>query len=264
MNAYLRLFVAGFRRQSAYLAAALGGLVANVTFGFLKAAILVATVQAAGGELKGYDAGAMLAFVWLGQGMLGLFNLSGRDPLGERIKSGDIVVDFLRPLSIQGAGLATFLGERVFTLIPRTIPTLSVGALTTGFALAPGVLPYLLAVPSVLMGMTITYLTVYLVSMAGLWIVETRGLQVAYMVLFGFLSGLYIPVALFPDWLRVLAYCTPGPSVMMTPLDILIGRVQGSHALGLMGMQVAWLVVLAAGGALLTRAGRRHLEVQGG
>lgn len=264
MSAYGRLFVAGFRRQAAYLGAAFGGLVANVTFGFLKAAILLATVDAAGGELKGYDAGAMLAFVWLGQGMLGLFNLNGRDPLAERIKNGDVVVDFLRPLSIQGAGLATFMGERAFTVIPRTIPTLAIGALTTGFVLAPGLTPYVLGIPSVVMGMALTYLTVYLISMAGLWLVETRGIQVAYMVLAGFLSGMYVPVAIFPDWLRAIAYATPAPSMLMTPIDILVGRSDQQHSLVMMGVQLCWIVVITAVGVLMTRAGRRHLEVQGG
>ena len=264
MTAYLRLFVAGFRRQSAYLAAALGGLVANVTFGFLKAAILVATVRSAGGEVQGYDVGAMLAFVWLGQGMLGLFNLNGRDVLGERIKNGDVVVDFLRPLSIQGAGLATFLGERLFTLLPRTLPTLTIGALTTGYALASGAAPYLLGALGVLLGMTVSYLCVYLLNIAGLWLVEVRGLQVAYMVVGGFMSGMYIPVALFPDWLETIARATPFPSIMMTPLDVLIGRVHGTEALGLVAVQLAWVVVLGGLGALATAAGRRHLEVQGG
>ena len=175
-----------------------------------------------------------------------------------------MVVDFLRPLSIQGAGLASFMGERVFTVIPRTIPTLTIGALTTGFALAPGVAPYTLGILSVLMGMALTYLCVYLVSMAGLWLVEVRGLQVAYMVLAGFLSGMYIPVALFPGWLKVIAYATPGPSMLMTPLDILIGRLHGAEALSMMGVQVLWLAITAGAGILLTRAGRRHLEVQGG
>lgn len=264
MSAYLRLFVAGFRRQAAYLAAAFGGLVANATFGFLKAAILVATVRSAGGELKGYDAGQMLAFVWLGQGLLGLFNFFGRDDLADRIKNGDIVVDFLRPLNIQAAGLATFLGERTFTLIPRTIPTLTIGALTTGFALAPGLTPYLLGAVSLVLGMSLSWLTVYLISVSGLWLVETRGLQVAYMLLSGFLSGLYIPVALFPGWLTAIAYSTPFPSMLMTPLDIFIGRFTGTQAVAMMGVQLIWLTVVAAVGAVLTHAGRRLLEVQGG
>ena len=53
---YWRLLVAGFRRQSTYRLAALGGLVANTTFGLLKVALLFAAVRAAGGELDGYDA----------------------------------------------------------------------------------------------------------------------------------------------------------------------------------------------------------------
>jgi ABC-2 type transport system ATP-binding protein len=36
VRVYWRLLVAGFRRQSAYRLAALGGLVANVSFGLLK------------------------------------------------------------------------------------------------------------------------------------------------------------------------------------------------------------------------------------
>lgn len=263
MRPYVRLFVAGFRRQSAYLGAAFGGLVANVNFGFLKAAILVATVEGAGGSLHGYDSGLMLAYVWLGQAMLGLFNLSGRDVLGERIKSGDVVVDFLRPLSIMGAGLATHLGERLFTLLPRTLPTLAVGALTTGFAIAGGA-SFARGAGSVLLGTVLAYLCVYCLNITGLWLVEVRGLQVAYMVIGGFLSGLYVPVAIFPDWLEVVAWSTPFPAILMTPIDVVTGRVQGADAALRVAVQLGWVAAFAALGAVLTRAGRRHLEVQGG
>ena len=61
-----------------------------------------------------------------------------------------------------------------------------------------------------------------------------------------------------------MAYATPGPSMLMTPLDILVGRTDGSLALGLVGAQVAWVVGIALVGVAVTRAGRRHLEVQGG
>lgn len=37
----------------------LGGLVANITFGLLKVAVLFATVRAAGGNLHGYDTASM-------------------------------------------------------------------------------------------------------------------------------------------------------------------------------------------------------------
>jgi ABC-type uncharacterized transport system permease subunit len=64
---YWRLLVAGFRRQSAYRLAALGGLVANLTFGLLKVALLFATVRAAGGQPHGYTTASMSTYVWLAE-----------------------------------------------------------------------------------------------------------------------------------------------------------------------------------------------------
>lgn len=261
---YLRLLVAGFRRQSSYLAAAFGGLAANVTFGFLKAAILVATVRAAGGSLAGYDTGRMLAFVWIGQGMLGLVNVYGRDVLGDRIRDGDVVIDFLRPLNLQLAGLATYLGERSFSLLPRGIPTFLVGLTVTGMALSSSPWSYVLGGVAVVLGMTVSYLCVYALNILGLWLVETRGLQVLYMALAGFFSGLYVPIAIFPDWLHAVALATPFPSMLMTPIDLLSGRLEGASALLALAVQVWWILAIGALGATLTRAGRRHLEVQGG
>jgi ABC-2 type transport system permease protein len=85
---YWRILVAGFRRQSAYRLAALGGLVANLTFGMLKVAILFATVRAAGGQLHGYNTASMSAYVWLSQGMLGSVNLNGRTDLALEMWNG--------------------------------------------------------------------------------------------------------------------------------------------------------------------------------
>ena len=261
---YWRLLAAGFRRQSAYRLAALGGLVANMTFGFLKVAVLFATVRAAGGELHGYDTASMSTYVWLSQGLLGSVNVSGRTDLADRVKDGQVAVDFLRPVDLQAATVATEAGRSLFALLPRGLPSVLLGAVTVGMALPDTVLPYLLGGVSLVLGVVISALSVYLVAVAGFWLVETRGLQILYMVASGFLCGLFVPVALFPGWLRALAACTPFPAFMMYPIDILSGVAGTAGAAGLVLAQLGWLAGLAAAGQLLTRAGRRRLEVQGG
>ena len=132
--AHLLLVAAGFREQSRYRLAALGGLVANATFGLLKVAILFATVEAAGGELAGYDAATMSAYIWISQGMLGSVNLMGRVDIAERIRTGDVTVDFLRPLDVHTAMIAHELGRSVFSLLPRGLPSVLIGALLVGMA----------------------------------------------------------------------------------------------------------------------------------
>ncbi|GAB04327.1 ABC-2 type transport system permease protein [Gordonia amarae] len=84
------------------------------------------------------------------------------------------------------------------------------------------------------------------------------------MVASGFLAGLFVPVRLFPDWLRTLAHCTPFPSTLMTPVDVLTGMSTGRDAVVAVLVQLAWLAALAVVGERMTVRGHRHLEIQGG
>ena len=263
-RAHVRLFAAGVKEQASYRLAALAGLVANVTFGLLKVAILFASVRGAGGELRGYDVATMSAYVWISQALLGSVNLTGRSAMSQRIRTGDVVIDFLRPLDLHTATIATETGRAVFALLPRGVPSVVIGALVVGMATPEHPASYLLGAVSLLLGIVLSCLSGYLVAAAGFWLVETRGLQIFYTVLSGFLAGLFVPIWLFPTWLEVLAQATPFPSMLMYPVDVLSGRTEGVQAIALVGAQAGWLLVTLAAGQGLTRAGRRHLEVQGG
>lgn len=261
---YWRILRAGFRSATTYRAAMIGGLVANATFGFLKAAVLFATVRAAGGDVAGYDLGSMSAYIWLSQGLLGAINLNGGSDFADRVRTGDVAIDFARPISPQLAAIAHEVGQSAATLVPRGLPSVAIGALVVGMAMPTTPLPYLLGLLSLALGMTISATVAQVLATAGLWLVETRGLQVFYMVVSGFFSGLFVPIALFPDWLGVLARSTPFPSMMMSPIDVLSGRVDLAGSLGLLAVQAGWLLALLGAGAVATYAGRRRLEVQGG
>ncbi|GAB3275357.1 ABC transporter permease [Kineosporia babensis] len=259
-----RLFVAGWRRGSQYRAAALGGLIANATFGFLKASVLVAAVRAGGGELGGYDAASITAYTWLSQAFLGSVNLSGRSDLAVRMKDGSIAVDLLRPVDLQTASTAQEVGRALFALLPRGIPLIALGVLVGGMRLPIDRVSLALGALSILAGTTLSFLVVYLVAIAGFWIVETRGLQTAYMITAHFLAGLFVPVTLFPGWLLTLAWATPFPSMLQTPIDVVSGRLEGLSAMSVVAVQLAWIAGALVLGQLITRAGRRRLEVQGG
>lgn len=264
MRTYLRLFVAGFRRQSTYRLAALGGLLANATFGLLKVALLFAAVRTSGGELAGYDVATMSSYIWISQGLLGSVNLMGRTEMAERIRSGDVAVDFLRPVDVHLASVTTEVGRATFALIPRGIPSVAIGALVVGMAVPDRPSAYVVGAVSLALGIVVSATTVYLVAATGFWLVETRGVAILYMVVSGFLAGLFVPIAMFPAWLHAVATATPFPSMMMYPVDVLSGRVEGLAALGLVGLQLLWLALTLAAGQVATRAGRRRLEVQGG
>lgn len=64
---YARLTVAGFRQQSTYLSAAVAGVFTNSVFGFVKMAILLATLTGAGGTAGGYTPELMVSYIFLSQ-----------------------------------------------------------------------------------------------------------------------------------------------------------------------------------------------------
>ena len=264
MPALFALAIAGFKRWSAYRAAAVAGAVTNSVFGLLRAAITVAAVGAAGGTIAGYSALDVATYTWLTQALIAPINVWVWGELAERVRTGDIAVDLARPVDLQLAWLAADLGRAAFVLLPRGLPPLAVGALTTGLALPSSGWSYLLGAVSVVLAVGISFAIRFAVNLSAFWLMDVRGVLTLHMVLSNILSGFIIPVAWFPSWLGAVAAATPFPSMLQTPVDILSGRVTGLAALQVVALQCFWLVVmLAIGRVVLTRATRR-LVVQGG
>ncbi|MGI8700667.1 MAG: ABC transporter permease [Nocardioidaceae bacterium] len=264
LRTYLKLVRAGFAKQAHYRLAMLAGLGTNLVFGFIRAAILFAAVTSAGGSLGGYTVGTISSYVWLSQGLLGAIELSGRAEVGDRVRTGDVAVDFIRPVDLQTWHLAEDMGRAAYTLIPRGLPSVLVGALTVGLVLPRTPLPYLLGLVSVVAGVAISFYCRYAVNVLGFWLLDTRGVRTLYTVTSTFLAGLFVPVSLFPSWLHTVAYWTPFPSILQIPVNVLSGRDAGVDAAAALLMQGGWLIAVCLVGRALTNAGRRQLVLNGG
>ena len=264
MPALLALAVAGFRRWSAYRAAAAAGAVTNSVFGLLRAAITVAAVGSAGGAIAGYTALDVATYAWLTQALIAPIAVGAWAELAERVRTGDIAVDLARPVDLQLSWLAADLGRAAFVLLPRGLPPLAVGALTTGLALPSSGWSYLLGAVSLVLAVGISFAIRFTVNLSAFWLMDVRGVLTLHVVLSNILSGFIIPVAWFPPWLGALAAATPFPSMLQAPVDVLSGRVAGVAALQVVALQCFWLVVMLGIGRLLLARATRRLVVQGG
>lgn len=264
MRTYLQLAAAGFRRYSTYRMAIAAGVVTQSVFGFIRVSVMFAAVAAAGGELAGYDQQQASTYVWLGQALLAPVALFGWTELADRIKTGDIAVDLARPVDVQLSWWAADLGRALFQLLTRGLAPLLIGALTIGLALPTSWTAYPMGVVSVLLAVSLSFIVRFGVNLIAFWTVDIRGFIGLYLVVVAPFSGLYVPVHLFPDWLRTIAYATPFPSLLQFPIDVLSGRVLGTEALLVVAMQLGWLVLLVAATRLLMTRAARRLVVQGG
>jgi len=255
---------AGFRRYSTYRLAIVAGLTTNSVFGLIRASILLAALASAGTDIAGYSASEASSFVWWSQGLIASVNLFQWNDVAVRVRSGDIAVDFSRPLDPQLAFLAADLGRAALQFLARGLPSILIGALTFGIALPASPWLWPLGVVSTLLAVLVSFGCRYAVNVASFWLVENRGPQIVYMVVSGFLCGLYLPVHWFPEWLQTVARATPFPSMLQSPIDLLSGRAPLGDAVPLLVAQAGWALAVLALGQLLTRLGRRKLELQGG
>jgi viologen exporter family transport system permease protein len=184
--------------------------------------------------------------------------------IADRVSSGEIAVDFSRPVDLQLTWWARDLGRAGFQLLARGLPPLIIGAVTIGLALPQSWTAYPLGMISLFLAVSISFVLRLLVNLIAFWTLDVRGFVGLYLVVGSSLCGLFVPVHLFPDWLRTIAYATPFPSMLQSPIDVLSGYVLDIAALAVVGTQLAWLAGLVGVARLVQwRAGQR-LVVQGG
>lgn len=264
MRTFFELARAEFRRFSSYRLAVVAGVFTNSVFGFIRASVLLGAVDSAGGNLAGYTREQASSYVWLGQALLASVAIWGWSEIADRVKNGEIAVDLARPVDLYFSWWARDLGRAAFTLPARGLPPFLVGALLMGVTLPTSPSSYLLGVVSLVLAVSISFTLRFLINLAAFWVIDIRGLVGVSVVVSSFFCGLFVPVHLFPDWLRTIAYATPFPALLQYPIDVFSARATGLAALQAVGVQAAWLIGLVALSRLVLLRASRRLVVQGG
>jgi ABC-2 type transport system permease protein len=255
-----------FRRYSTYRAATFAGIFTNSVFGVINALVLVA-VWKQNPDAGGYDVRDAVTYVWIGQAMIMTIALwGGGSPtdLSTRIKTGDVALDFYRPVGILGWYLAADIGRSAFHLISRgLVPTL-VGAALFDLRYPAGPLGWVAFASSVALALLVSFAIRFLVAMTAFWILDDQGAAVLSMALAVFFSGLTVPLVLFPGWFGELARALPWASYIQAPADLWLGKHDGWGVVGTLALQAAWAAGLLIVCGLLLRVAERKVVVQGG
>jgi len=231
----------------------------------LRLYVLRAAAAAAGGATAGYTVEQLGTYVWIGQGLLATILLWGWTELSDRVRTGDVVADLLRPVNPMWAYLATDVGRAGHAALIRLLVPVLFGAVFFPFYWPENLLSYPLFLVSLVLALLVCFACRYLVNLAAFWLLDIRGVMSLWMAAAGVLSGLYFPISFLPGWIAgALQYGTPFPSLMQFPIDVAVERDGLAGQLERIGVQLAWTVVLFALVFYVQRRAMRKLVVQGG
>lgn len=255
---------AEFRRYVTYRQATFAGAFTNTVFGFMRCYILL-SVAGVTGQVAGYDPAQLVTFVWVGQGLLAVVNYWGQQELPERVRSGQVVSDLLRPVDLMTGFLAADTGRAAHAMLTRFVVPVAAGLVFFDFYLPAHAVTYLLFAVSTTLAVLVASACRYLVALTSFWLLDSRGAQMVWVVASGAGSGLYFPLPVLPDWVVTLLWVgTPFPALLQAPLDVAVERGGTGHGLLLIAGQVAWLAITIAIGRVVQRRALRRLVVQGG
>jgi ABC-2 type transport system permease protein len=263
MGRYWQLVRAGWHRCAAYRAATFAGAFTNVVFGFLRAAVLIATLKVAG-NIGGYDRADALTYTWLAQGLIMVIAIWRWNDLALRIQTGAIATDLSRPIDLQGMWLAEDVGRAAYQAVFRGLPPFIVGALFFTLRLPHHAVTWLAFAVSIGLAVVVSFGMRFIINLGAFWLLDWRGLDTLSSLLVTVLSGFALPLNFYPHWARTLTELMPWGSMVQLPINVFLEQKQGAGVIGLLLVQAMWAFILLAAGRRLLEAGTRKLVVQGG
>lgn len=186
-------------------------------------------------------------------------------PLGSRVeeevKSGDIAIRLLRPISYLGYHYWSYMAESLFRFVVHltigsAIAWLAVGAPNFGWGWA-GLLSLSIG------ALTLSYLLTMSVALCAFWVEETRGLEFVLQKLMFTIGGMLLPIDLMPEWLQRICVWLPFQAALYYPARAGV-RFDADALVGQIFVQAAWVVALVAVVTLIYRRGVAKLHVNGG
>ena len=206
----------------------------------------------------------MVSYGILGVLMETLLDVGPEWYMAQQMRSGAIDTDLMKPIDFHGYMLAMSSGEVLFNLGVLAIPGLVAAYFFLGLQLPANLGTGLLFVLSVVLGFLVLFHCAFLLGSLSTVTLDIRSIAWAYYSLMGFFAGQFVPLWLFPEFLRRLAEVLPFQSIFYIPMSIYVGTLEGAGAWRAIGLQLAWAVLLVVVSRWAWTRMHRRLVVQGG
>ncbi len=181
-----------------------------------------------------------------------------------RIRSGEAIIDFIRPLRHQETYFYDVTGSAAVNLIAITLPSILIVVLLYHAPLPLG-WNLLRFAPALILAFLITFNLDYCVGLSAFYTESIWGISTAKEMLVLFLSGALIPLPFFPEWVRGVLDWLPFKAIYDTPLRILLSAdMPLKEYLSLLGAQALWALALRGLSAIAFSRASRVLTVNGG
>ena len=260
---YLAIAATAAQQATAYRIGTLTGIIANAFW----IAILYYLWRAAFSQqsrIGAFTWDEMRTYILLAYGINALIGFPVASRMMWTIRTGEIVIDMVRPLNYLRSQLARTTGQAAVEGLCSLALVALLGVLVVG--IVPPASPLAAAgfVLAVALGFVTKFLFVFTVSLVCFWTINAVGVNWTQLAIVNVLSGALVPIEFLPGVVRVVAEWSPLRGIAATPLGIYLGQYEGRALAGMLALQAGWLAALWLIADRAWVRAFRAVEIQGG
>ena len=252
-----------------YRIAALSGTITSLVWAFVEVAAFTVFFKYSSnaGSVGGLTLAQTISHVWVRELLLFMQPYSIDAALLEKINNGDISVEMCRPLDLYWHWFARTSAGKIVTAVMRCLTCFLIGFLIPGgfgASLPVSVGAFFAFIPSVLCAFVLCCAYGMLVTAVRANISWGNAPMHFLLLMAQVLSGAYLPLQLWPDFLQTILLYQPFAGIADIPARLYIGSMPVSNAWVAMCVQLAWAGIFIVMGKLIMNSRLNSIVVQGG
>lgn len=232
--------------------------VASIVIGYVYACIWIGVGDS--GSLGEYGLHGMISYIAFNQACLWTSYTTNSLGIDALVRTGQISVELLRPLSFFAYMASKEWGKIVYQCLYASVPIYLVYVLFLDIRTPEHLITWLWTLVAIAFGAYISLCMSYMIGIVAIWTTESRWLWSLNWSVSSLLSGFFIPIEWLPGWLKPISAFSPYPSLQYIPTRLYMEMESPTSLL----LSACWAFTLTMASIFMTRILRYRLEVHGG
>ncbi|AJS61210.1 ABC transporter permease [Paenibacillus sp. IHBB 10380] len=262
MRAYYAITCKAFFRNTAYRSEVWLRIFGNISIVFIQISIWKALLGT--GTLNGIDIEAMITYSLINASVSMILMNKVIYVVDDKLKTGDIISDLLKPISYPLLLFYDQLGNVVFQIMFTVVPTIFIAWLLFGFSVPTDPYTIVAFAISLLLALAISFLMGYLIALVSFWFLTTFALDWMVTALITVFSGSFLPLWFFSAEWKLVADILPFQFLGFVPAAIYMGKMDASEIIWMIMKGSVWILLLWLATQFLWGRAIKRLVVQGG
>jgi ABC-2 type transport system permease protein len=259
---YLYTIYLAFLNESTYRANVIFTVLRDVLMLFIMVSVWTALYEGRG-MVNGQSLSERVLYVLAVHACKNMTRNGLSDLMHQKISTGKITNDFIRPVSIMLSSIADQLGRNLFRFIFSTVPVLVAGIIV--FHPAPvAPINVVVFIFSILLGMILMLQLSWIISLLTFWTKNGVFGRMFIGSLIEVFGGTTIPLWVYPGFMQKICSLLPFSYMFFYPVGILMGKYGMAEIINIFGIQLLRVGIMIGIERLVWHNARKVVTVQGG